>query len=1005
MPEIINSAVELYSGGQDRGNLSSSFARNSIAWGEDSQEVSANESRYEFKMPKIPLPEVTTLTSDCAYSVLLGAGTDSAGTPIFIHFMQNTGGTQRHIHFSHNQPNGEATATSPDVADGRRFNVVSTGTPDSADLYPGVSTGDTHRIGSGSFFEDAVVFASEVTRSSDSVTGVAIAVGNYTASGGLSGNGGVGDDMDLIFCDLGKDTTTDGRLREWSNAEFVLRSQNELWVTVVDYKAKGDGTDLQGWGLLIKATRSSPGNPWTFGNPEIVFDYDQSFGVNHTHNFGLALTSASNTSQGADKLVGIVTYGDTEGENGAQLRYVDADNTGGLTATYTYAGNTMTVAFAETPTTRWSNLPGWSGTTGSSSWSARRTIHGQRTADGETYDWAARQYVGCCTGNVKNHLIMGADIGLGDGIVYFDVDAYDLDNDNILPRIWQRWGNISQYGKAQGITSAVGMNCFFIRTDDPWDPTYWAGYFSQTNFQSNSNEYLDSIMLGMADENNAVRFSIVAREIGAQSVFPDSSGNVYAGFGGGTTTRDNVTKYGFSAAPIMAKPKQLGAGHTNYKAYWNHSEAGAGADQVNNASLVDFEDTPASLGGRTMGFATDAEIAAISSAIGLPGLGPVIKGERAIGSAGGNDQIMISNNRQTFPLLDNPMSNTHRGQVSLATGFVELIFAHAKDPNTVTPPQISELVMRLGDDEGNSSTLMTEPDNLNYSGSLTTMTGLWTVHRLLFRDSTTLQYINFLLSNNSSNDYQYDDYVMILAVSAYASSSLEYPIGYSGPSNTSAAGSTVVTNGGVALPDEVQTVTGFGSEGTVAYHFMADPHGVDGEWYTRHVAGSLTADHAMCSLVQDANNYIEVGWRNGRDMYIKSRRTGDLSETVQVISMTQHLMRHDDFKISIRYSSSGSEVDIWHNGVNYNRDVTRNPAYSSPTFKCGDQASSKTIPVTAWAVGYNTSVLTDAALEASLETGNAFKIQTTGLPPLSFSGNFGGKNISSQSHVTHLPQI
>ena len=515
-----------------------------------------------------------------------------------------------------------------------------------------------------------------------------------------------------------------------------------------------------------------------------------------------------------------------------------------------------------------------------------------------------------------------------------------------------------------------GHNAFNIECDDPWNPTYWVTSVSPNNF-TNSADIPDAIMLGMADpDDDEIRFSTAYRKNGVGGLAVRDDATIYCGFGAGSLSQDAIG-ISFASSPVMRAPRQLGAGHVNYKAYYNWDEAGAGTDQANNSSIPQFEITPTRLAGRVFEFATDTQISNVSDAIGLPGLGPVFKANKPAGSAGNNLGWWIRDNHRYMKVKDG---------LSLANGFAEVLFAMAVDPNSSDRPRQQPLDMRIGNaNDDATDSLNTTPDRQTGSGARA-MVGDWQFFRMRFQDvSSTLGFIDLRPESAGTASYNIEWYGMILAVTAVAGTALAstYPIGYSSTSELAASGT---------LPDEVQTATGFGAEGTVLYHCVNDPWGVDDDYYDVHRDATVNADHAICSLVEDANNYVEVGWRNGQTLYVKSRETGE-AEATQTITTQPHLQRHDDLKVAIRYSSSGVEVDVWVSGIAHNlAATTRTPDFSEPTFKCGSHADSKTIPVEAWGVSSQSRVVTDDEL-------------TTAAKGFGFSLSVGGPAIVAQYYM------
>jgi hypothetical protein len=901
----------------------------------------------------------------------------------------STGGIFSFIHFSHGHPNGSATATAPNVADGRRFNRSVTSTPAAGDPFAGVDTGDELGIEAGALFEDAVLVAGTVEDGSN--RGTFVAVGNYTAADGLSGSGGTGSQLDIVFCDRDVDFSTSGspsartadRVREWSVSSFALRSRNEILFTVVDYLARDTGDEREGFGMIVRATRTAPGSPWTFERPVIVHDYDINAGINHTQGHWLALVSDASATESAGTLSSTCNVGDTPGRNACYHRYItDPDQMERHYYEYSYGSLDLEVAFAETPTVRWQGLTSFAEASGSaaSAWSAERDVSGRRTADGASTDWGSLQLIGSCIGPTKNICYLGGDVSINGGIYEYDADAWDFDTGYPAYRPIGGFGPLSNLGYSNADGSDRGFNAFTMYVDNQWSPSLWAFQGSQFNLAQSAN-LKQLVGLGI-ESGGRVRFGVVRRINGVMTAHPytlDGATHIMLGTGGASPDIEGIHTLTFNAAPTVATGRLLGAGHDNYKALHNAQEAGAGSDQSVNAGLFEFNtntsQVPAAI---DAAFATDAEVAALEAAIGMPATGPIFRVSKDEGVSTGarGTNLYCQTNKYDLAVVGQMSFNNHTGGLNVPVAHVEMLFYLAFDPLGVERPRTGRWTIRLGDRTSNpfvgGSDCATLDDFYMASGPC------WIPFRISMRDASTMANLHMRVIHEENDgtsggtDEVYETYMMIAAVTVYPQTEAAafYPIGYSGPSNVAALGFPAVTNGGdgVYLPDEQQSVTlPSGDTGTVTYR-LTNPHdGVDFESYQPRVTGSVNADHAFFSLVEDASNYVEVGYRNGRTLYAKWRAGG--SETVTLGDNDIYLHRGDQITVSVRYSGSSCVVDVFNGGEQTTITLASAPAFADPVARCGSHNAGRTIPVIADTVGYFDTSLSSGDLAEAARAG------------------------------------
>lgn len=985
--------AQLYRGGTATAGVTATFTRAGTAYSPADGDVGANVPRYDaFKTLVTPhAAPVERVANGDNYTPGFGSTIDSGGENVHLHVVRNVGGTNDFIHFSHGHPNGDPNAAAPAVADGRRYLRNVSSTTNALDPFRGVASGDTMGISCGAMFEDAVLVAGQVNSGTD--RGSFIAVGNYTAADGLSGSGGSGERMDLVFTDIDSNFGTASRSVDrtavWSVSSFVLRNRNEVFFTFVDYMLRSPVANRGGIMVVVRATRSAPGSPWTFNRPVVVCQHDATSAFDHTQGAWLALTTAD-SPEGAGVLSASTGFGDGAGKNGVWHRSIaNPDLMERYHFDYTYNGNAMELAMAGTPLGQWSSLTGWaeSGDSVASAWSAERMVAGRRITDGATSDWGCDQFVGSASGTTKNTCVLTGDVTYGSGLYLYDADSWDFDTGYPQFAPVDTFTPLSHFGYVDTESSNNGFFSLTIYTDNQWEPTYWGLEGSYANIGVTANKR-GFVALGKADDGDIV-FGVVARENGVRSVHPylrDGKVHLNLGFGGGSPTLQGAHTLTFDAEPAVIVGRSLGAGHDNYKMLHNHTEAGAGTNQANSAALFDFEtntsNVPAAI---DTAFCTDAEITALENAIGMPGNGAVLRCSKADGQAtGGRGSLLfIHPNRFISELIGQTKFGAHSALLNFSNGIGEVLFWIAHDPLGVARHRQSRWSVRLGNRVDNQFLGAADDTPLNnfYMGS----TPRWVPFRMIVRDAATLDALSLYIeqrNNDASSggaDEQYETYLLYGGVTAYAGSEASsfYPIGYCGPSNVDDFGWPAQTNPGDGdyLPDEVQTVAlPEGSEGTVTYRCVAHPEGVDYEYYQLHEDNTITADHAIFSLVEDATNYIEVGWRNGRTLYVKSRSGG--SETTTLGDNTAYLNRKDQMIVAVRYGGGDTTVDIFHSGEQTTIVAVNNPSMTNPEARCGSHDLGRTLPIVADAIGHFDTSLSDETLLSSVSGGDAFAIQT-----------------------------
>lgn len=975
----IVATLQLYAGGTASG-LTPAFARNAVARQPDGTDVAVNTPRYGEKIAVAPVPTVTIRgATNNARFMRLGSGPDDNGTLVSILWSVSSGFSANLIEFWTGTPAPAPAGTKADNC--TRYNKTITGSsPAAADPFT-IAAGDTADIEAAGYFRGAVLLAAEAKRTATGATGMLLAVGNWDQDNGLSGSGGTGDELDVVYIDIGHATTWPGagRLREWScSGPWPLDDAgNDVMFSCARYTDSstnpvGGAQNNEDMVVFIRATRANASSPWVFQRPLVGFDFDD---LKHTH-LGFARVA---TVDDTEYLIIGCNTGDGEAMNGTYIKWLpmaSLDDHDDWHASYTYNGGTLEVAFADTPIASWASFADWSGLSGSNPWSDRRMLLGSRSADGDPIQSYSPQYVGCAPGPTRSIVLLGADITEDAAIVYYDFSTFDFIDGKIpFAGQWQRWGQCSQNGYAfsQELTdygNAKSFLVFFITPDDPLSPRYYAAEMRQRNVFGGTDYSANlpsSILVGVVDGNEVYFGKVWSAANSFNSAHITTDGRKIF-VGGSTTTGDFTafTELAFATAPVVRRPLLLGAGYRQVQPFYAPGDATNGADQEWNA-LRHLHDARGTV---TRRHATDAEIATLSP---LPGLGPVyyfnkdaaadtVDDSYLVRSLARNQYAIISNDHKTVT------PNRTRGNLGSINGRAEVLLAVHTDPgNASTRPEPISALIRIGDPEDTGS-VMAEDGNIN---NLTFTTDDWIVYRITHADPD-LDYIMGLFNVANGGDAtaranaDFSGFVQIIAATADAITA--YPMGYHGINSPTSVGDPEPSGVALSLPNEVQTATGLGEAGTVLYRFVNDPHGVDAEWYSqdRRIA-SATTDHAFFSIAE-GDAHIEVGVRNGQDFYVTSDDGTDSS--TQIVSHDAWLQRHDDITLAVRYDGEGCAVDIWHNGRKHSiASTTRTPAFTTPTVRLGSAAAAATIPVDALELQYTDEVLTDEDLESVIAEG------------------------------------
>ena len=948
-------SVDLTLGGITTPGLSPTFARPVPARSPDGTEVAPDEPRYDGYVLRVPVARLDRTFSNVAGSAIhLGAGYSSSGELVQFHALAAQGGVSRTLQASHGVDiSGNPTAETPSNA--RRYALNIDAEPGADDWTTPSEEGDTFRPGAGEYYQDAWFLVSEAVRVGRS--GVAIAVGNYTPEAGLSGDGGFGSQLTTVFCDLDLQTTSPQRVREWSTSCYVLRSSDEIVFTAVDYAG---GSNNDSWAIMVRATRPNAGWPWTFDPPLVVLERTGENLVDHFHNLALARNSTNGL------VTAFVTTGDVISDQAVYVRSIaDLSDAEDFKARYTYDGRQMSLAFAEPPSARWSQLDGWTPPTGTSSWTEARNIFGRRVEDGEgDTAWGAPQFVGSVPGPKRSQVIFGADVTRGHAIYCYDVDTFDPLTESPYPEVWQRWGTSSQFGFAD---SAAGLNVFKLHTPRPEAPEWYAGYMSQTNFMGSSTP--NALIVGRATPDNRVVFSKAAQQMSMQSfAMTDDGRTIFTGVGIGRS--DPVNRLRFLRAPELVRPRLIGAGFAQYQPLFAagptqlESAFNAGTNQVRNALVSQLE----SRAGITSRFANDADLARLSAAgFALPGYGPVYYVQTDGTEA---STIYLSGiGSSTLPLCADfagLIGAPFEAQLAPGMQAAEIVFAVLNDPDR-TPARSMPWRFSFGDQPG-----MTP--GIDYR--VVPIEGCdWFVMRLPYRGDIMNTLRMRVTSTDTSGepngagpgDVPVSFYLQIIGVTA--GDDQVYPIGYAGPPNSERTAIGGLTDTPLMLPDEIQRIAGLPPTGTVVFHGIADPQGVDTGYYSRSRSEGIVIDHAFFSIAEGPSNYIELGWRSGNTLYA---RVFNGQQEPQFLDLFQasDIQRQDDLKVSLRYDAGSVVIDVWHNGNRTQRTITqRVPVFSAPEAVCGSAGLGKTIPMQLLSFASLDAVLSNQELYRVLETG------------------------------------
>jgi hypothetical protein len=960
LPDVVNLTL---GGGVDPG-LVSSFSRGVVARSPDGTDSPPDAPRFGETILDLPLARLApTFTNVGLGSAHLGFGYAEDGTFVQFNSIQSTGGTFKAIQATHGL-DVAGDPGQPTPANARRYAVRVDSTPSLDDWTGGLEPGDSFDPQAGAYFRGAWMVISQVSRTDR--TGVAISVGNYTPAGGLAGNGGAGAMLDTVFCDVDMHVNGNNRVREWSSNVFILRDENEAWFTAIDYSGANDN---ESWAIVIRATRGGPAEPWTFGAPTVVLELADNDIVDHFHHCGLARSSITG------KVTAFVSTGDAGNDQAMYVRTIaDPDQTEAYAGSYTYAGRPMAIAFAEPPAARWSALDGWTPPQGVIAWGAKRNIFGRRTEDGpgNSTAWPAPQYVGCAPGPRRSQLLLGGDVVHGNAIVCYDVDTFDPETETRYPEVWQRWSVTSQHGF---LSNQVGLNVFRLVTGRPEAPRWYAADFSVTNYAGVFTP--TAIMLGAVTDDGRVLFGKVVHAVPSLTLAITEDGReVFLGAPDGRFAP--LARLSFLTAPELVRPRLLGAGYAQYQPLFAAGasalppEEQAGPNQFKSLATAGLEQRP----GITSRYALDSDLARLDQlGFPLPGLGPAY-----FVSTDGTETDAFYLSRPGFSTLGicdtfpNASGNPFNAAVPSIYGASELMLAVLNDPDQ-TPPRTLPLRLSFGDgDATNPGVPGRDYTHIPLEGSA------WQYLRIT-RSENDIDRQRLRISSTSGNgqlpgpgDVPQSFYAQVVAASAGSAQS--YPIGYAGPPNAAATAPGGVIDTPRILPDEVQAIGGLGPSGTVVYHTVNDPHGVDREYYLERIGQSPLIEHALFSIVQDSENYVEIGWQNGEYLYAKVRATGR-AESVHRYFQAYYLQRNDDFRLAVRYDASGIELDAWHNGLRFQvLGISSVPQFTSPAVLLGSRGAGQTIPVQALSLGVYDQKLTLPQLIRELETGRA-----TGLAP------------------------
>lgn len=945
-------AADLVLGGSVSPDLPAPFLRPVPARAPDGTDVGLHQPRFDGEVLRVPAPRLSrTFTNVGGGAAHLGAGYAESGEMVQFHAIRVQGGGFPRLQATHGlDVSGDPAGPTP--ANARRYALDLDSVAGATDWAAPPASGDVFKPQAGEYYRGAWLLVSEATRADAS--GVAISVGNYTPADGLSGDQGVGSQLTTVFCDLDMQTTSPQRVREWSTSRFVLRDENEIVFTIVDYAG---GSSNESWAIMIRATRPDGQTPWSFQTPVVALERAGTNLVDHFHNFGLARNSTSGL------VTAFISTGDVIGDQAVYVRSIaDLSDAETNVADYSYAGQPMQLAFADEPSARWSGLSGWSEPVGASTWTPARNIFGQRVEDGGATDWGAPQYVACAPGPKRSQVLFGADISLGHAIVCYDVDTFDPLTASPYPEVWQRWGTASQFGFL-GVPS--GMNIFQLYTPTPEAPEWYAGNLSQTNF--NGTFTPNTVIVGRATDDDRVVFSKAAQRVELQTfAMTDDGRTIFMGSGLGRS--DPLTKLEFLRAPEVVRPRLIGAGFGQYQPLFAAGPTplgttfDAGADQGKNALLCELESRP----GITARFATDADLAALEAAgLKLPGYGPVYYVET---DGSETSPVYLSDTvSSTLPVCDSfqgPIGAPMHASLAEGMRTSELMFAVVNDPRR-TPARAMPWRISFGDAGGSMPGADYRVVPIEGSD--------WFVGRLPYRGAS-MQGLRFRVTSTSGSGFTaapgqvpVSFFLQVMGVSA--GDDAMYPMGYAGPPNSEHSKAGGVVDAPLLLPDETQQITGLPTSGTVVYHGISDPHGVDVAYYEPTIAAGVEADHALFSIVDEGGNAIEVGFRNGITLYAKVW-DGPGEPRFLDLFQSSYLQRQDDLKIAVRYEPASIEIDAWHNGNRTGRTLTFDlPTFASPSAWCGSADGGRSLPMQLLTVSAIDAVLSDVELQRVMETG------------------------------------
>lgn len=658
------------------------------------------------------------------------------------------------------------------------------------------------RIEAAQVFQGAIVLAGQLDVTADITQPGAWRTGRSTAVlvGQIQPDGTISrDDFELVYCDaeLGLNTTAD-RVRHWSMSHAYVPTRephpSEVWFTFADYRP---GTISQGgmW-LAIRATRTAPDQPWTFGTPcellRIERDGYPDKRIRHSHMAALAWDTTSG------RMTALMFAGDGAKHNAVfAMPIEDPSRYDEASATYSlpwWPGGPFSLSFGHTPDPRWLGVV--DAPPPSSAWGlCNFAYHGatQGVPNPDSPSRLAFQPVGAAPGLTPNTLILGTDNHDGPGILHLDIEEAPAEEGAIFTVQHLQLGN-SGYGETDG----YGYINFRIATTTPENPREYVATIRQNNVSP--TWFIPHTIYGLPHEGRIVWGKIAS--INKNNAFAYGRSVYHAPEPPNFTGLARLDL----AEPIVGRPQRIGHGGGNVLAFEAAEELLASVVNPSTAEQI-----------------TGAALDALPP---RPFRGPVYRVKRP-GTDG--TKTIVTRLRPapgTFTLPDG--------------GIAARVWTLAQ---TDGEPHGSPIRVELGLEGDSGNTFLRFGEVTSFSADR------WMpvdVYGTTDDPGPVLPFFRVLAVQNAitTEHTVADSYIGIDAIRLGLDA-----VGYPYPNAAS---------GVEAAPSEARTVTGFGdaATGSLAVAAMIPWDGMDYGWRLR----GLTGDRPLLTIVADPSNWLSIRW-------------------------------------------------------------------------------------------------------------------------------------------------